>query len=387
MLLALFAVVGVVAARYPENVAADGVETAVSAQTDPTDEDLIDETDYPDPFTAAAEAIGITEDALWEALDSGKTVAEVAQDNGVDVQKVIDAMVAAENSFIDQLLADGEIDAAEADEWRSEIVEYITESVNEVMDDEYFEEDFVDPFVIAADTIGVDEDALWEAMENGKTVADIATENSVDPQAVIDALVAEEAQWIDEMVAEEEISAEEAEEWRAEIAEYAAEFVNNGMEFFEDEYFDEEFDEDFDEDFYDPITTVAELIGIDEDALWEALEAGKSVADVATENNVDPQTIIDALVAEELEWIDELLAEGEIDEAEAEEWRTEAAEYMAEFVNEAWDFDEFEDFEDGVELYLPAECVIEADGTALADLEIPEACEDGFAVLGEAATE
>src|SRR5262245_30163160 len=44
---------------------------------------------------AAAEAIGITEEELLAALQDGQSIAQVAEANGVDVQTVIDAMVAA----------------------------------------------------------------------------------------------------------------------------------------------------------------------------------------------------------------------------------------------------------------------------------------------------
>ena len=43
---------------------------------------------------AAAEAIGITEDELRTALEGGQSIAQVAEANDVDVQTVIDALVA-----------------------------------------------------------------------------------------------------------------------------------------------------------------------------------------------------------------------------------------------------------------------------------------------------
>ena len=46
-------------------------------------------------LAVAAEAIGITEDELRTALEDGQSIAQVAEANGVDVQTVIDAMVAA----------------------------------------------------------------------------------------------------------------------------------------------------------------------------------------------------------------------------------------------------------------------------------------------------
>ena len=45
-------------------------------------------------------------------------------------------------------------------------------------------------------------------------------------------------------------------------------------------------------------TVLADLLGIDRETLLSELESGKSVADIAEENGVDVQTVIDALVAD-----------------------------------------------------------------------------------------
>jgi hypothetical protein len=46
-------------------------------------------------LSTAAEAIGIGEDELRTALEEGQSIAQVAEANGVDVDAVVDAMVAA----------------------------------------------------------------------------------------------------------------------------------------------------------------------------------------------------------------------------------------------------------------------------------------------------
>ena len=46
------------------------------------------------------------------------------------------------------------------------------------------------------------------------------------------------------------------------------------------------------------LETAASVIGVTADELKAALQGGQSIADVATANGVDPQTVIDALVAE-----------------------------------------------------------------------------------------
>lgn len=78
-----------------------------------------------------AETIGIEVDALRQSLIDGKTLAEVAAENGVDAQAVIDALVADANARIDEAVANGRITAEEAEEHKANAVEKITTFVNE----------------------------------------------------------------------------------------------------------------------------------------------------------------------------------------------------------------------------------------------------------------
>ncbi len=337
------------------NVAADsGQESArpvavVEAQvTEPADGDDVDTDEYDfieaieyDPYQIAADAIGIEVDALFEGLETGKTVAEIATENGADVQAVVDALVAAEDAFIDELVSSGELSAEEAAEWKSETAEYINELINESWDDLYFEIEGIDPYQVAADTIGIDIETLFEGLDSGKTVAEIATENGVDVQAVVDALVVAEDAFIDELVASGELSAEEAAEWKSETAEYINELVN---ESWDDLYFEIEGN--------DPYQVAADTIGIDIKDLFDGLDSGKTVAEIATENGADVQAVVDALVAAEDAFIDELVASGELSAEEAAEWKSETAEYINELVNESWDDHYFEivDGEDPVQI-------------------------------------
>ena len=57
-------------------------------------------------LTATATALGVTNDALKTELQAGKTIADVAKERNVDVQKVITALVAAETANITQRVTD-----------------------------------------------------------------------------------------------------------------------------------------------------------------------------------------------------------------------------------------------------------------------------------------
>ena len=79
---------------------------------------------------AAADAIGITEDELRAALQDGDTVADVAAANDVDVQAVIDALVADASAHIDEEVAEGDLTEEQATERKANLEERITALVN-----------------------------------------------------------------------------------------------------------------------------------------------------------------------------------------------------------------------------------------------------------------
>jgi len=80
----------------------------------------------------AAEALGMTTDELREALSAdGATLASVAEAEGVDVQVVIDALVAEAQEHLAQAVEDGHLTQEEADEKAADIEARITDLVND----------------------------------------------------------------------------------------------------------------------------------------------------------------------------------------------------------------------------------------------------------------
>ncbi len=77
-----------------------------------------------------ATAIGITTTQLQTELTAGKTVAAIATEHNVTAAKVISALVASENSEIDQRAASGQITAAQATEEKSQTQQRVTDEVN-----------------------------------------------------------------------------------------------------------------------------------------------------------------------------------------------------------------------------------------------------------------
>ena len=71
-----------------------------------------------------AETIGIDVEELRAALEDGQTPAEVAEDNGVSRDDLVDAIVADINEHLDQAVEDGHLTEAEADERRADADEH-----------------------------------------------------------------------------------------------------------------------------------------------------------------------------------------------------------------------------------------------------------------------
>jgi polyhydroxyalkanoate synthesis regulator phasin len=77
----------------------------------------------------AAETLGRTEDEVRTALEGGASLASLAEEKGVSVDTLVDALVADAKTHLDEHVADGDLTQAEADERLAEITTRITEMV------------------------------------------------------------------------------------------------------------------------------------------------------------------------------------------------------------------------------------------------------------------
>jgi hypothetical protein len=151
---------------------------------------------------AAAEALGMTRADLVAALRDGKTIADVAAEKGVDVATVVDAMVAA---LEEELPSEADI---------RERVENLVENGRPAGPDRGFpgrgpggpgafghgHRVLGAGLDAAAEALGISRDDLITALRDGKTIAEVAQEQGVDVNAVIDAMAAEARERISDFV-------------------------------------------------------------------------------------------------------------------------------------------------------------------------------------------
>jgi ribosomal protein S20 len=177
---------------------------------------------------AAARALNLSEDDLRAQLRDGKTIAQVAQTQGVDVQTVIDAMVAEATARIDEAVQEGDLTAEEGNERKANLEERITRLVSEGKPKGGGPRGRGPKLEAAAEPLGLSEEDLREQLRDGKTLAQVAEDRNVDKQKVIDAMVAEAITRIDQKVQDGDLTAEEANERKAELEERITTLVNEG---------------------------------------------------------------------------------------------------------------------------------------------------------------
>ncbi|HWG92642.1 MAG TPA: hypothetical protein VNU66_00250 [Mycobacteriales bacterium] len=78
----------------------------------------------------------------------------------------------------------------------------------------------------AAEALGISRDELRTALRDGQSLAEVAEANGVERQALVDALVAAASEHLDEQVAEGDLTQEQADERKAELAERVEEMVD-----------------------------------------------------------------------------------------------------------------------------------------------------------------
>ncbi len=158
------------------------------------------------PIDLLAEELDITPEEVIAELEDGTSIAEFAAANNVDVNTIVDAMVAEIEEHLTTAVENGRLTQAEADERLSTARENITERLQESWQPKQGPRDGDkgprdgdkgprggNPHdAIIAEQLGMTSDELREALQDGETsVADLAADKGVALDTIVDAIVSE----------------------------------------------------------------------------------------------------------------------------------------------------------------------------------------------------
>jgi transposase-like protein len=183
----------------------------------------------------AAKAIGIDRAELVQGVRDGKSVADVAKDHGVEAKTVEDALVAAATKRVDTAVSNGRIDADRAAKIKDKLPQRAEKLVETPLKGKLHRavarvklrrHARRAGFKIAAETIGVSAKDLAAAVKGGTSIAAVAQQHQVDPQAVVDAVVNAAGKKLDEAVAKGKLDADRAAKIKDRLTERVTNAVN-----------------------------------------------------------------------------------------------------------------------------------------------------------------
>ncbi len=162
-----------------------------------------------------ATALGVDTETLRSEFAAGKSIADIAAEQGIAIDTVVAALVADLEEHLDEHVADGSLTEDEAAEKLASAEDRISEKVNEVpptRDRNSGPRRGGQLPAAVLEMLGIDGPALREALSEGKSVADIAEENGVEIGDIVSALVDERAAHLAEHVADGSLTEDEAAE-------------------------------------------------------------------------------------------------------------------------------------------------------------------------------
>ncbi len=144
-----------------------------------------------------AEMLGLTPEDLGSELRGGKTVAEVAEAQGVDTQSIVDAVNAEVQEWVQKAMDEGRLTQEQADRMLEHMAEVDGERLLGMPFGPHMQRGFQKGWGgpcggldAAAEVLGMEPEDLMAELRDGKTLTEIAEERGVDPQAVEDAMIA-----------------------------------------------------------------------------------------------------------------------------------------------------------------------------------------------------
>lgn len=177
------------------------------------------------------ETLGMTAEELRAAFEEGKSLADIAAEQGVPVEDVKAALTAEASEHIDRAVADERIDADRAAELNEGLSERIDELVNRTPGEGEGRHkgpggNKGDRAEALAEFLGLTTEDLRAGFDDGQTLAQVAEAQGVSEDDLVAFLLGQVEERLDEAVENGRIDADDAEEKMAEAPERLEERIN-----------------------------------------------------------------------------------------------------------------------------------------------------------------
>jgi len=174
-----------------------------------------------------ADETGLRPAEILQQLRDGSTLAEIITTNGGSVDETITAAVAAATERINEAVANGNMTQEQADMLTESLQDVYTAAINGEIG--YPRLELMVSFGVvrlAAEETGLTQREIVQQLTDGKSLADVLTENSVDVNAFIDTVVGRAQERLNQAVSNGRITQEEADAWLDQLRQTLTERIN-----------------------------------------------------------------------------------------------------------------------------------------------------------------
>lgn len=248
-------------------------------------------------------------------LQEGLTLGEIVENNGGDVQSVIDQSVTSLTEAINAAVAEGRVTQERADRLLSNLPDVVTRSMNGELFPNRLD---TGPMRRASERIllratstetGLRPAQILQQMIQGGTLAEIIIANGGSVENVVNDAVETAAGQINAAVTAGRLGQEQADELIASLPDLYTQAVNGEFEHRAAEV----------AIGMAVIRQAAEQTGLEPREIIQQIRDGKSLADVLTENGVDVSAFVDGVVAQVEERLNHAVENGRLTQEQADE--------------------------------------------------------------------
>jgi hypothetical protein len=182
-----------------------------------------------DSLAAAAKYLGLTESALRDQLNDGKSLADVAKAQNKDVDGLKNAILAAAKSDLDKAVSDKKLTQSQADDVYNRLKDRIDDMVNGQLGFHDHGPGLFrfDDLSAAAKYLGLSDSALRDQLRDGKSLADVAKAQSKDLDGLKNAILAAQKSALDKAVSDKKLTQSQADDIYNGLKDRIDDIVNN----------------------------------------------------------------------------------------------------------------------------------------------------------------
>ncbi|WP_429845005.1 hypothetical protein [Brevibacillus sp. FIR094] len=265
-------------------------------------------------------------DKLKEELAAGKTLAAIAQAQGVDTADVVALLVEQQETKLKEAVTAGKLTQEQADKLSENLSDRVKEQVENTKPDKGFGKGvFIGGFEKNEELLSLlklDADKLQKELKADKSLAAIAEAQGVSVDDLVSLLVKQQETQLKEAVAAGKLTQEQADKMNEKASERVKDMVQNthhgrgpgkGMGFEKNE-------------------ELLSLLKLDATKLQEELKADKSLAAIAEAQGVSVDDLVALLVKQQEAKLKEAVTAGKLKQEQADKMNKNASERVKDMV-------------------------------------------------------